>query len=355
MILEYIRWLNYSYSQIIADYTCLDWPINCLKSTKLRWDWPSMKPGARDGVPPCPRASWLSPWSSSHCLEHLVPRYVSQGGRNHCRKSLTISYNFLQYLTVSHGFCTCEVQMQYSHGYVWKWRIPPFLAISMSKTWQKHDHRIFGHSTVLLQYTLTRCQGTRLRARSKSLEDSWEFIVLSSWWLGSVGICCVSVRLSGGTPASVSPVQAGSVISVCILISSRDTKNWVWQPWIKHGKKKKKSKNRFLFSPKSISWSFHRMHRFRPVSCGLFREVFDPFPVRAPGRTEDVVTWHRMCTETVYPQPSAMWFLSFCKHLTCGLKIWIRFDCFKEDRFWTQGPPTCLPIQMHSVHLDLGL
>lgn len=75
---------------------------------------------------------------------------------------------------------------------------------------------------VLLQYTLTRCQGTRLRARSKSLEDSWEFIVLSSWWLGSVGICCVSVMLSGGTPASVSPVQAGSVISVCILISSRD-------------------------------------------------------------------------------------------------------------------------------------
>ena len=189
MILEYIRWLNYSYSQIIADYRCIDWPINCLKSTTLRWDWPSMKPGARDGVPPCPRASWLSPWSSSHCLEHLVPRYVSQGGRNHCRKSLTISYNFLQYLTVSHGFCTSEVQMQYSHGYVWKWRIPPFLAISMSKTRQKHDHRIFGHSTVLLQYTLTRCQGTRLRARSKSLEDSWEFIVLSSWWLGSVGIC----------------------------------------------------------------------------------------------------------------------------------------------------------------------
>ena len=195
MILEYIRWLNYSYSQIIADYRCIDWPINCLKSTTLRWDCPSMKPGARDGVPPCPRASWLSPWSSSHCLEHLVPRYVSQGGRNHCRKSLTISYNFLQYLTVSHGFCTSEVQMQYSHGYVWKWRIPPFLAISMSKTRQKHDHRIFGHSTVLLQYTLTRCQGTRLRARSKSLEDSWEFIVLSSWWLGSVGICWDLLRV----------------------------------------------------------------------------------------------------------------------------------------------------------------
>lgn len=175
---------------------------------------------------------------------------------------------------------------------------------------------------VLLQYTLTRCQGTHLRARSKSLEDSWEFIVLSSWWLGSVGICCVSVMLSGGTPASVSPVQAGSVISVCILISSRDNYQKIGSDNLESSMaKKKKSKNCFLFSPKSISWSFHRMHRFRPVSCGLVREVFDPFPVRAPGRTEDVVTWHRMCTETVYPQPSAMWFLSFCKHLICGLKI----------------------------------
>ena len=46
-----------------------------------------------------------------------------------------------------------------------------------------NEHRIFGHSTVVTM----RCQGTRLRARSKSLEDSWEFTALSSW--GSVGIC----------------------------------------------------------------------------------------------------------------------------------------------------------------------
>jgi hypothetical protein len=149
MILEYIRWLNYSYSQIIADYRCLDWPINCLKSTTLRWDWPSMKPGARDGVPPCPRASWLSPWSSSHCLEHLVPRYVSQGGRNHCRKSLTISYNFLQFLTISYSVSRLLYLWSTNAILTWvclKMEDTPF------QTWQKHDDRIFGHSSVTSVY-----------------------------------------------------------------------------------------------------------------------------------------------------------------------------------------------------------